>query len=178
MVEPTDEELMESYRAGDRTALETLYVRHSPNVTAYLKAMTRSDASAQDLLQTTFVSVMRSANRYERGTKVAPWLFTIARNAALDTLRRQAKGVEVQDEGLREEAVEPAMPDQGLKDEITRALEKLPPSQREAVVLHKVQGMDFEEVAQVLGVTSTAARIRAHRGYEKLRELLAHLEAV
>src|SRR5204862_531283 len=51
-----------------------------------------------------------------------------------------------------------------------------PVAQREVVVLHKVEGLSFEQVAEAIGITSTAARIRAHRGYVKLRELLKHLE--
>jgi RNA polymerase sigma factor (sigma-70 family) len=68
--------------------------------------------------------------------------------------------------------VEQAPSDPGLRRKLERALAALPAQQREAVVMHKVHGLSFDDIAESLGVTSTAARIRAHRGYERLRELL------
>ena len=58
---------------------------------------------------------------------------------------------------------------------MSQAIAQLPPAQRDAVLMHKVQGLSFDEIAEAMGVSSTAARIKAHRGYAKLRELLAHL---
>ncbi len=54
-----------------------------------------------------------------------------------------------------------------------KALAKLPDSQREAIVLHRFEGFSFKEIAELLGVTETAVKVRAHRGYERLRVLLA-----
>jgi RNA polymerase sigma factor (sigma-70 family) len=69
----------------------------------------------------------------------------------------------------------PAMSDPGVRKRIEAAFAQLPDQQREAVVLHKINGLSFEEIAQALGISETAARIRAHRGYEKLRSLLEGL---
>lgn len=175
---PSDEELMERYCEGDARALEALFDRHSAGVHGFLARMVRDDALADDLLQTTFLSVVRSADRYQRGSPVRPWLLTIAGNAARDTLRRRRMGVEVQapdETNAPEPAVEPAMSDPLARAAIEKAFEQLPAQQREAVLLHKVHGLSFEQIAEALDITPTAARIRAHRGYEKLRELLEGL---
>ena len=69
------------------------------------------------------------------------------------------------------------MGDPGLRTAIAKAFEALPASQREAVLLHKVHGLTFEQIAEALESTPTAVRIRAHRGYERLRALLGHVES-
>jgi RNA polymerase sigma-70 factor (ECF subfamily) len=176
---PTDEALMERYVTGDNQALEALFERHASGVHGFLVRMVRDGALAEDLLQTTFLSVVRSADRYQRGAKVLPWLMTIAANAARDTLRKKRQHVEVlqkdDEHAPPEPSVMPAMSDPGARKLIEAAFAQLPDQQREAVVLHKINGLSFEEIAQALGISETAARIRAHRGYEKLRSLLEGL---
>lgn len=167
---------MERFQDGDSRALDALFDRHASGVHAFLARMVQDRALADDLLQTTFLSVVRSADRYQRGLKVVPWLLTIAGNAARDTLRRKRLQVEVmsdeEDGSLPEAGVEPAMSDPGQRRRIEQAFAKLPAQQRECVVLHKLEGLSFEQIAQMLDISETAARIRAHRGYERLRELL------
>ena len=68
--------------------------------------------------------------------------------------------------------------DPGLTREVERALAQLPQNQREAIVLHRFEGFSFREIGELLGVSETAVKVRAHRGYERLRLLLAaHREA-
>lgn len=174
---PTDEALMERYCNGDNQALEALFERHARPVHGFLVRMVRDGALADDLLQTTFLSVVRSADRYQRGAKVLPWLMTIAANAARDTLRRKNQNIEVlaTDDAPPEPSVTPEHSDPAARKLIEAAFAELPAQQREAVVLHKLNGLSFEEIAQSLNISETAARIRAHRGYEKLRALLEKL---
>lgn len=167
---------MERFQDGDSRALDALFDRHASGVHAFLARMVQDPTLADDLLQTTFLSVVRSADRYQRGLKVVPWLLTIAGNAARDTLRRKRLQVEVmsddEDGALPDAGVEPALSDPGQRRRIERAFAQLPAQQRECVVLHKLEGLSFEQIAQMLDISETAARIRAHRGYERLRELL------
>lgn len=174
MGEATDEVLMQRFCAGDKPAFGELFERYLPRVRSFLRQMVRDPALADDLAQTTFLSVVRSKDRYLEGAKVAPWIFSIAGNAARDALRRRSLGVEQLIEA--DASVESTPIDHGLRRELESALWELPVNQREVVVLHKVQGLSFEQVAAAIGITATAARIRAHRGYVRLRALLKHLE--
>lgn len=176
MVDSTDEQLMERFCQGDHAAFEALFDRYGVKVRAYLRPMVKDPQLAEDLTQVTFLSMIRARDRYQRAAPVAPWIFTIAANAARDALRRRTVEKAAVSADPPETSVLPETKDHGLRRELEAALDKLPVTQREAVVLHKVQGFSFEQVAESLGITSTAARIRAHRGYEKLRVLLAHLE--
>jgi RNA polymerase sigma-70 factor (ECF subfamily) len=133
--------------------------------------MVRDAALVEDLTQMTFLSVVRSRDRYLRGAPVVPWLLSIAANAARDSLRRKKPGIE-EPTATGEPGdvpVEPVQSDPGLQKQLERALAQLPESQREAVVLHKVHGLSFDQIAEMFGTSSTAVRIRAHRGYEKLK---------
>ena len=140
--------------------------------------MVRDPEQAHDLLQQTFLSVVRARGRYDKGTPFVPWLMTIAANAARSTLRHQ-KHVTAHAEQERAhgtDAVAPVETDPAMRRRLNEALQALPEQQREVVILHKVNGWSFEEIAQSLGISSGAARIRASRGYERLRALLSEVE--
>jgi RNA polymerase sigma-70 factor (ECF subfamily) len=175
----TEEELMARFCDGDDSAFEVLFDRLGPAVQRFVSAMVRDAALAEDLTQLTFLSVIRSRDRYQRGAQVGPWVFSIAGNAARDALRRRGQRVETSAKpGDPEPAAESAPPDPGLRRVLGEALEQLPAAQREAVILHRVQGYSFEQIAAMLGTTAAAARLKAHRGYARLKELLKHLEGL
>ncbi len=158
---------------GDGSAFDVLFGRHGGLVRAFLQRMTGSAAVADDLTQVTFVSVVRGRGRFQRGAKVKPWLFAIATNAARDW-RRRSKFESVTDEGdlPEQEAERGPERDPGLERAVKNALAQLPEAQREAIVLNRFEGLSFAEIAVHAGVTESAVKVRAHRGYERLRELL------
>ena len=134
---------------------------------------------AHDLVQETFLRVHRARDRYRSGAPVGPWVITIARRLSIDALRRQGRSRErVTREGeLPEPREAPAEADpptpQWLVDEVRAAIEALPESQRVVVSMHKLDGRPLAEVAEILGINEGAVRVRAHRGYKRLREALA-----
>jgi RNA polymerase sigma-70 factor (ECF subfamily) len=173
----SDDALMGQFCAGDEAAFEMLYQRHSTTVLAFLKRMVRDEALAEDLLQTTFVSFVRARGRYVPGTSVRSWVFAIAANAGRDALRRRKASPErlVAEGAAPEPRTEPAVSDPAAARLLQDALMRLPVDQREAVVLHKLEELPFEEVAAALGITVSAAKVRAHRGYVRLRQILEPL---
>jgi RNA polymerase sigma-70 factor, ECF subfamily len=166
--------LMERFRGGETAAFNKLFSRHAGRVNSYLRRMV-GPAAADDLTQATFLSVVRSADRFHRGARFRPWLYTIAGNAARDHARR-ARFEQPTDSGeLPEQAAETLLPDPVLERAVQRALAALPLAQREAIVLHRFEGLSFGEIAETLGLSESAVKVRAHRGYVQLRRLLAHL---
>jgi RNA polymerase sigma-70 factor (ECF subfamily) len=96
----------------------------------------------------------------------------VAINAARDHLRRHRR--EEPTDTLPDAPADPTpLPDPGLTRTVEAALAQLPENQREAIVLHRFEGFSFKQIAEMLGVTETAVKVRAHRGYERLRTLLA-----
>lgn len=164
---------MERFLDGDARAFDALFARHVSSLRGYLQRLSGSAAVADDLTQTTFVSMVRGRGRFQRGAKVKPWLYAIATNAARDW-RRRSKFEAVSDDGsLPETEAEPGVQrDPGLEKAVKQALAQLPEAQREAIVLNRYEGLSFAEIAVHAGVTESAVKVRAHRGYERLRELL------
>lgn len=170
---------MERFCAGDEGAFDELFDRHGRGVQGFVRKMVPDAATAEDLVQATFLSVIRARDRFDRRRSTfAAWLLTIAGNAARDVARHHRLGVVTLATGDRpvEAAYEAPLGDPKLRAAIERAFLELPTSQREAVLLHKVHGWSFDEIARSQDITTTAARIRAHRGYERLRVLLAAFE--
>ncbi len=164
---------MERFLDGDARAFDALFSRHVSNLRGYVQRLTGSAAVADDLTQVTFASMVKGRGRFQRGSKVKPWLYAIATNATRDW-RRRNKFEAVSDDGALPEAVaEPrAERDFGLEKAVKQALAQLPEAQREAIVLNRFEGLSFAEIAVNAGVTESAVKVRAHRGYERLRELL------
>ena len=168
---------MARFCQGEAQAFDALFQRYSRPVHGYLTRLTGSPSAAEDLVQLTFLSVVRARGRFQAGARVKPWLYAIATNAARDW-RRRRRPEELTEEGELPASVpadEPAPRDVGLERTVQRALAELPEGQRIPIVLHRFEGMSFAEIAEALGLTESAVKVRAHRGYARLRELLAEL---
>ena len=179
MVEPvtaeiTDEVLMDRYCAGDVVAFDALFERYTRRLVRFLSNMVGS-AQAADIAQVTFLKVHENRHRYRAGATVAAWIFTIARNTALDHLRSAPKRREVY--GLEtEHAADTPKRDRLRDDQVRAAIGALPDDQQQVILLHWYAGLTFEEIAKVVGASGTAVRVRAHRAYEKLRGALSALK--
>ncbi len=161
---------------GDRVAFEVLFQRYREPVYAYLTRIVGGRTS-EDLLQATFLSVIRARGRFDRAARFRPWLFAIATNAARDFLRRGRVEQLTPDGELPPVEQSSGAPDRDLAMEkaIHRALEQLPENQRLAIVMHRFQNLSFAEIAEALDLSESAVKVRAHRGYKRLRQLLRNL---
>jgi RNA polymerase sigma-70 factor (ECF subfamily) len=181
----TEVELMGRYCDGDGAAFHALYARVAPRLLGYLVSLIGDRATAEDLLQHTFLKVHQSRSAYVRGAAPLPWLYTIAHRTCLDEMRRRkharvklARGSDTIPEpradldGMAEGARNQSRYEPTLASAAMAALEQLPPSQREALVLTKVHGHSVAEAAAIMGTTKGAIKLRAHRAYIALRKLL------
>ena len=166
--------LMVRYQQGDGRAFEDLYRILSPPLRRYLISLTRNTTVADDLLQETFLQLHRARHTYQRDRPVRPWAFAIARHAFLmDRRTKSRKGFDLFPEGEAPEL--PVPPEvEGLADReaLSKALREVPEDRREALVLHHVVGLSFQEIGATLGIRGGAAKLRAHRGMVMLREIL------
>ncbi len=168
---------MARFCQGEAKAFDALFQRYSRPIHGYLTRLAGSASVAEDLVQLTFLSLVRARGRFQPGARVKPWLYAIATNAAKDHQRRSRRPEELTEQGeLPAVAADaPGPRDMGLERTVQRALELLPEGQRIPIVLHRFEGMSFAEIAEALGLTESAVKVRAHRGYTRLRELLAGL---
>jgi RNA polymerase sigma-70 factor (ECF subfamily) len=163
---------MELFRLGDEAAFDTLFSRYAEALRSMLLRLTGDRMLAMDLTQATFLSVVRGRGRFIPGSSFKPWLYAIAMNALRDTQRRAGRELLTEHGAVPERPYDAAFRDLGLEREVHAALEQLPAIQREAVVLHRFEGFSFGEIAAMVGLTESAVKVRAHRGYERLRVLL------
>ena len=178
MQDPVDEgaarqlaALMTAYQAGFLPAFESLYAALASPLLAYLAALCRDRARAQDLLQETFLQIHRSRRAYRSDLPVRPWVFTIARHVWLMDRRYHSRRPRSDDE-LPEVPVPAAVESLADRDRLRRALDEVLPDRREALLLHHVWGFSFAEIGQMLGIRAEAAKLRSSRGMADVRRLL------
>jgi RNA polymerase sigma factor (sigma-70 family) len=169
----TDEVLMQRLGAGEPQALDLLFRRHHERVHALCARLAGDGAAADDLVQETFLRVLRFARTFEQRARFTTWLYRIARNVCLDHIaqeRRRASAVEP-------EAVTEATGHDARLDVLEQALQRLPETMRAALVLSRFHELPYEELASVLGCSVGAARVRVHRALNELKRLVQELEA-
>jgi RNA polymerase sigma factor (sigma-70 family) len=172
--EVSDEELMERFCQGDAQAFDALFERHARAVHGYLNRLVGSGAAAEDLTQATFLSIVRSRGRFHTAIRFRSWLYAIATNAARDYYRR-GRREQLTEKGelpIDVTAVDEPPSDVVLERAVRAALERIPAQQREVIILNRFEGLSMAEVAVAVGASEAAVKVRAHRGYERLRQLL------
>ena len=182
----SDEELMRRFQRGEPLAFEALMRRHRTPIHSFLRRQTGDPARAEDLLQETFLRVIRHAPDWTPRALVRTWLYTIARNLAVDDLRRrpfrEADPLDAPSAGgasHADRAADPGRaPDEAASDAQLRplleaALAALPAEQREVFLLREQAGLSFPEIAEATGVNENTVKSRMRYALVALRDRLA-----
>jgi RNA polymerase sigma-70 factor, ECF subfamily len=187
-----DRELVEQAAAGSRQAFDELVRRHQASIISLARALTHGSADAEDIAQEVFVRAWRSLKGFRGDSAFRTWLHRVAVNvinshhgrmtrirrviqfsppasqdspaAETDPIERAADSVDVEHEMV-------------MRDAIDKALGSLPEELRVAVTLRDVQGLDYREIATVLGVPIGTVESRIFRGRQRLQPLLQPLRA-
>ncbi len=191
----SDVQLMLDVKSGDDSSFELLLRKYRTPVVNFLYRMVRDAAAAEDLAQEVFLRVYRARGQYLPTAKFTTWMFRIATNLAFNALRdgrchqlevsidrsavdrlgdgeSEQPALEIAD---RQPSIELELIRRDRAELIRRAVESLPEKQRAAVLLHKYQEMDYDEIARVLGCSESALKSLLFRAYETLRAELAPL---
>jgi RNA polymerase sigma-70 factor (ECF subfamily) len=174
---PLADAAMSRYAAGDNVSFAELHDLLAPRLERYLARRTSHDVTVQDLLQQTLLRIHAARGRFRAGCPVFPWAFAIARSVLIDSIRHSKRQVkELIFEPIEEPSTE-AGPEDRLElllfvERLKATLPDLPQGQRVAFELLDVEGRSLEEVAELLGTTKVAAKIRAHRARCALKEAL------
>ncbi|HXW55240.1 MAG TPA: sigma-70 family RNA polymerase sigma factor [Candidatus Cybelea sp.] len=185
----SDVQLMLDVKAGDDASFDLLLRRYRTPLVNFLFRMVHDRGTAEDLAQEVFLRVYRARKQYSPSAKFTTWLFRIATNLALNSIRdnrhRQMDRsldvpADVEDSTplelpSREMRIDQHMMERDRCDFIRRAVAALPEKQRVAVLLHKYEEMDYGEIAKVLDCSESALKSLLFRAYETLRVQLAPL---
>ncbi len=177
--------VMGRYCDGEAAAFQRLYAMLAPRVLGYLAGLLGDKAAAEDVLQLAFLKVHEARGTYVRGANPIPWVYTIAHRTCLDEMRKRKRSrVRLTHDGelgaapaahitgVPEDAHHPESDRSETAAAAMAALDRLPENQREALILTKVHGRSIAEAAMITGTTPGAIKLRAHRAYVTLREIL------
>jgi len=166
---------MQAYVDGDQAAFRALFERYAPTLLRLTRRHLRDEELAGEIVQQTFFRLHGARNDFRPGSKLRPWVMTIAMNLVREhwrrTKRRKMTALDVDTQAAPEADFTP-MELRQRSELLHVALAKLPTSQREVVELHWFQERPYAEVASIVGTSEGAVRVRAHRAYATLKQLL------
>ena len=168
-----DVALVAAIRRGDAGSREALYHRFKRRVYALAVRIVGS-VDAEEVAQEAFIRIFRGLTKFRGDAALATWIYRLAVNAALSHRSRRAAATppEANDEVEAQVGAEPVRGDAVLRSRIERALARLPVGYRTVIVLHDVEGLEHEEVAQILGCHVGTSKSQLHKARVKMRELL------
>ncbi len=162
----------EQLRKGSAEAFRILYDKHNRKVYRFCLRMLGEVELAEDAFQETFIRVYEHRKDF-RGKNYTAWLFTIARHTCLNMIRAK-KTHETFDETFHAKK-SPKVSDVGAKDYIQRAMSMLPVALREALILREYEECSYKEIAEILDIDLSLAKVRVHRARLQLRKMLKPL---
>ena len=167
--QPSD--VLRQFCHGDLDAFEALFRRHQREVYGWIVRIVRDPAAAEDLTVETFWRIYRAHARFDPTRSFGAWSRRIATNAALDHLRTARPETDLPDD-----LPSPRLPDPGISEEIrrktARAFRRLPPKLQVAATLALIEEQPYKEIAEVLGISTGAVKLRVFRALRLLRKEL------
>ncbi|MBA3301546.1 MAG: sigma-70 family RNA polymerase sigma factor, partial [Thermoleophilaceae bacterium] len=183
-----DDALVEAVRAGDDAAYAELYRRYQPRVAAYVRGMVLDEGRAEDVAQEAFINALRAMRCTTKEISFRPWIFEIARNAAIDLHRRTSRAEEVSmdaDSALRPadhlRLANGAAPEQAVftkerLDHLQDAFEELSEPHHKVLVLREFEGLTYQEIAARTGLTRPAVESVLFRARRRLEQEYAEID--
>jgi RNA polymerase sigma-70 factor, ECF subfamily len=187
-VEADEETLVARLRGGDARAFEEMVRLHMPRMLRVARRFLMNEEDARDAVQDAFVSAFRSMGSFEGNAMLATWLHRIVVNASLVKLRTRRRHPEEDIEALLprfaedghqseasiawSEPADSAIERAELANQVRVAIEKLPETYRVVLLLRDIEELSPQEVAEMLGITTNAVKVRLHRARQALRTLL------
>jgi len=183
----TDEELLAQSLDGDLSAFEVIVNRYKDRLYNFVLRFVKDKQTAEDIVQDTFLRAYRNRESFQAVAKFSTWIYTIAGNLAKSELRRRKRwrflsvGVQNEDTGATFELPDTsATPDANTEtmlaeSRIQEAIARLPDRYREAVILRDIEGLDYDEISQIIGCPLGTVKSRINRGRLRLQEELSDL---
>ncbi len=175
-----DQEIIAAVLDGNKNAYSMLVQRYQKPIFNLMYRVTGSHDDALDLAQETFIRAYENLDRFKKGARFFPWLYTIGFNHARNFVRKDRKSVQWSSGDCEEKTFGLENPSQQEEQmciqldsgRLRQALQHLPMDYREAVILHYHEGLSMEDIAIALQLSNSGAKMRVHRGIKKLRQII------
>src|SRR5712692_5665318 len=159
---------------SQRDALDALYTAYKTRIYTFLLRFLADPELADDVTQEAFTKAFTALPKLERGTKVLPWLYTVASNTAIDHVRRRTRFAWVRIGAMQDTSHEPHAADEtgavGEREHVQAVLRTLQPENAVALLLHALEGYSYKEIAEIQGASLTAVRSRIARARSAFKE--------
>ena len=178
----TDEALMSAVKNGNLDLASDLYDRYSKRLYNYFVKISLNREASNDLMQNTFLRVIKYRHTYKDGNPFKAWIFQIGRNVFADYLRKEKMKVSDFDDvdNLRDHLAD--LDERQTQSEkellLHKSMGKLSEEAREILVLSRYQNMKYEEISQLLDISVPAVKVKVHRAIKKLRDYYFELERI
>jgi RNA polymerase sigma-70 factor (ECF subfamily) len=170
-----EQELIERCRSGDDTAFSELVDRYKDLVYGLIYRMIHDRSAVDDLAQDVFLKVHRGLPYFRGEARLSTWIFRIVQNVCVQH-RGRARTDMAPDSGRpagRETgSADPAFAEIEIRDRLQAAMEQLPPNYRMLIAAHYLRGVQYEALAEALGIPLGTVKTHLHRAKRRLRELL------
>jgi len=172
--EPSDETLAVRAEQGDQEAISVLVRRHSPGLYGFIQRYQPDRDDADDLLQETWIRAVANLDRFDPKRRFSTWLFQIALNLCRDRARRdQVRSRFRRDvQEMQQEKTRVTVEEKVDARKVVRAIEALPPQQKEALLLRYYQGFSEGETSEIMGCPKGTVKSRLHQAVQALRSKL------
>jgi RNA polymerase sigma-70 factor (ECF subfamily) len=164
-------EVLRQFCHGDLDAFEALFRQHQSEVYGWIVRIVRDPSAAEDLTVETFWRIHRAHGRFDPSRSFGSWARRIASNAAFDHLRAARPEADLPDD-----LASPSLPDPGISEELrrktARAFRRLPPKLQVAATLALIEEQPYKEIAEALGISVGAVKVRVFRALRLLRKEL------
>jgi RNA polymerase sigma-70 factor (ECF subfamily) len=197
--ETTDEALMSRFQSGERAAFTILVRRHQTPLYNFALRQLRSGPAAEEVVQEAFVRVVQNAADFKNAARFSSWLYTIARNLCIDSMRKgglrkhpsldephrtqQGQGGHGTDGATlgdrtpdAKASVERAVVSNEIRERVLAAVDALPDDQREVFLLREVSNLPFKEIATIVGAPENTVKSRMRYALERLQATLCEFE--
>jgi RNA polymerase sigma-70 factor, ECF subfamily len=167
--------LMRRFRAGDPEAVRDLYRQYGGAVFVVAFRALGDRSLAEEVVQQTFLQAWRASERFDLDRDPAPWLYSIARRAAVDAYRRERRHRDDRDDDTEIVALPPSFEAMWEAWEVRSALDRLSRDERVIIEMTHYRGLTHEQAAEELDIPVGTVKSRSHRAHKRLSVLLAHL---
>ena len=185
-MDKSDEELMLAYQEGKSEVLDVIFSRYQKKIFNFSLRFLGNRADAEDMTADVFLHLMRRKNQYQPQAKFCTWLYTVARNACLSKIRQRQNifSLSFKNNSTNEEQEwdipDPTTPADELQKKetalhIKKAVQNLPPSQKEVILLREFHNLSYDEISKITGHSLENVKVLIFRARDQLRQHLATL---
>lgn len=167
--------LVAACRRGNRAAMERLYVLHRRRVFNLIIRIAGA-AVAEELSQEVFIKIFKNLVNFRGDSQLTTWIYRLTVNTTLTYMTRRPRHLPLDEQAEEPAAAEGPLANPALRLRIERAMKRLPDGYRAVLVLHDVEGLNHEEIADILGCRVGTSKSQLHKARLRMRELLGPID--